>query len=77
MMPVAGLNTKPSGLEKSWSSVRLDRLTVPGAALDSAPKTYTSQLKPVAALPGALSFTRSTCPLGFPFNWLLPFLMSV
>ena len=77
MMPVAGLNTRPSGLEKSCSPVRLDRLTVPGAALDSAPNTYTSQLKVMAVLPAAASLIRRMCPFGLPFWMLAPFLTSL
>ena len=65
-MPVALLNTSPSGLEKSWSAVSDERFTAPGAALDSAPNRYTSHVKVVEAAPTAPSFIRRMWPLGLP-----------
>ena len=47
------LNTRPSGLEKSWSPVRLDRLIDARRGADSAPNRYTSQVKLVAAAAGS------------------------
>jgi hypothetical protein len=52
-MPVARLKARPSGLEKSWSPVRLERLTLEPSASAWAPKAYTSQVKLVAADRGA------------------------
>src|SRR5574343_325236 len=69
-MPVDLLNTRPSGLEKSWSSVRFERFTKPGAAADSAPKRNTSHVNVVAPGSPAASLIRTMCPLTLP-DWLV------